>query len=180
MWWPVCRVADRQVAVSVQAPAQVRRWAADLLVRWELPGEVDRTLLVLNELVTNAIVHAAGAPRCRLTVDSGCLEVVVTDTGPGPPRRALRGADAADPGDWARPGGRGLQIVAAVARSWGTAYADGRSGVWARWPVAAPWAYAAGCVCPTRDHHDGPPGDAVRLASGAAAVAMPGPWDAPG
>ena len=169
----VCRVVERDLAASPQDPRLVRRWAAGVLQDWELGSELDRALLVLNELVTNALVHSPGGGLCRLTVDGGALEVLVTDHGSGPPRRALRAAtDVPEAPSWERPGGRGLQIVAAMSDSWGLVLPDGGAGVWARWQVAPGWPYAAGCVC--RDEADE---DGVPLASGGTAVAMPGPWE---
>jgi anti-sigma regulatory factor (Ser/Thr protein kinase) len=162
-------VAVRELAASEPAPARTRRWAADRLCRWDLATEVDRAVLVLNELVTNAIVHSPGGAACRLTVAGGSLEVVVTDDGPGPSRRALRAADAPDPDDWERPDGRGLQIVAALADDWGATFLDGRAGVWARWALPPGWAHARACVCGGTDGE--------HLGSGGRAVAMPGPWD---
>ena len=102
----------------------------------------------------------------------GSFEIVVSDAGAGPPRRALRAATLTEPDEWERPGGRGLQIVAAVADAWGASYDGGRAGVWARWGLAAGWSYADRCACA---HADGAAG--VALASGGTAVPMPGPWD---
>ncbi len=169
----MCRVARRDLVADPQSPRLTRRWAAEVLRRWDLDGELDRALLVLNELVTNALVHSPGDAACRITVDSGTLEILVSDAGTGPPRRALRAATAAGPDEWERSGGRGLQIVAAVADSWGASYDAGRAGIWARWELAPGWAYAAACVCGRPDG-----GTGVELASGGTAVAMPGPWDA--
>lgn len=168
----MCRVAVRDLAASQDEPGRSRRWASEVLGRWELGVELDRVLLVLNELVTNAVVHSPGRATCRLTVDRGALEVLVSDGGNGPPRRALRGADTWDPADWERSGGRGLQIVAAVADGWGAGFADGRAGVWARWSLSPGWPYAAACAC---DERPGP-----SLASGGHVHALSGPWDDPG
>lgn len=171
----MCRVATRGVTDSPQSPALVRRWAEEVLTRWGLGTETDRALLVLNELVTNAVVHSPGDAHCRLTVDGGSLEVLVTDAGSGPPRRALRAAHHPDPDEWERSGGRGLQIVAAVADDWGASLQEGRCGMWARWAVAAGWGHERACVC----GDEGAADHGVRLGSGAVAVPMPGPWDEP-
>jgi anti-sigma regulatory factor (Ser/Thr protein kinase) len=169
MWSAVCRVAVREIAGSEQAPAGTRHWAADRLRHWDLEAEVDRTLLVLNELVTNAVVHSPGAGACRIVVHAGSLEVVVSDDGPGPSRRALRAVHGPDRDGWERAGGRGLRIVAAVADRWGATFLDGRSAVWARWALDPAWARTHTCAC------DGTDGEL--LGSGGRVRALPGAWD---
>jgi anti-sigma regulatory factor (Ser/Thr protein kinase) len=171
-------MAVRDVAPSHEEPGRTRHWAAAVLARWDLAAEVDRTLLVLNELVTNAVVHATGGGSCRLTIDRGELEILVTDGGDGPPRRAIRAADAPEPVAWEQSGGRGLQIVGAVAGQWGATFVDGRAGVWARWQLASGWPHAATCGCdgPDGDQPDGD-GSGLRLGSGGLVVPVSGPWD---
>lgn len=58
--------------------------------------------VVVNELVTNAHQHGAGAVRVALTQDDGVVEITVADEGPGPSAER-----------WASPG-LGLQLVRQV------------------------------------------------------------------
>lgn len=87
---------------------------------------VDDVLLVVSELVTNAITHAASAP----TVEVGCggepprVRVAVSDNSPALPARRTPSEVLA--------GGRGLTIVDSVADRWGVSLhrGDGKT-VWA-------------------------------------------------
>ncbi|MBP5937160.1 ATP-binding protein [Streptomyces sp. LBUM 1476] len=82
---------------------------------WRLEGVSDVAVLLVSELVTNALRHAAGPIRVRLIRPAGLgdvLVVEVSDPLPDPPReRAARPEDE---------GGRGLQLLASAANRWGT------------------------------------------------------------
>ncbi|MFE3632274.1 ATP-binding protein [Streptomyces goshikiensis] len=86
----------------------------EVLAGWGLGGLEGDALLVVSELVTNAVRHAGG-PRdreieTRYVRVSGGLRIEVHDVGDGRPE-----VGAAEPeGD----GGRGLFLVAAVADRW--------------------------------------------------------------
>jgi serine/threonine-protein kinase RsbW len=90
----------------------------------------ETVMLVVSELVTNAIVHSkSGAPGGTVTValcpgQGGVLVQVRDDGGPSEPR--LAGTAAADKTNGAEQG-YGLLLVDALADSWGTiASPDGR------------------------------------------------------
>jgi signal transduction histidine kinase len=98
-----------------------------------LPGtrlsrdEHDDVMLLISELVTNAVRHA----RCdtvatviiRLAASSDCIRIEVSDRGAGFAPAAIRRPAPSD------PGGHGLFLVDAIASRWGTADAD-RHCVW--------------------------------------------------
>ncbi|MFD4950572.1 ATP-binding protein [Streptomyces sp. NPDC058451] len=95
--------------------AQARRLAADFLARVQadhgLPVSqraMDRTQLVVSELVTNARKYAPGPLLLDLRITDDTVEVVVCDSDP-----VLPIARAADAG---RVGQHGLEIVMAVAQ----------------------------------------------------------------
>lgn len=92
---------------------------------WGFPALQDLAL-VTSEIVTNAIRHA-GTPAhltCRLVAPDE-VELAVTDHGAGQPE--VQAPDAR------QPGGRGLQIVAAISAAWGVEHATpGATTVWAR------------------------------------------------
>ncbi|MYW04730.1 ATP-binding protein [Streptomyces sp. SID3343] len=92
-----------------------RRWAQERLasLAWtkDAPETVDDVLLAVSELITNAHVHAHSAAQLVLAWDSRCLNVYVSDTGPGLPAAGeINGTLATS--------GRGLAIVDAVADEW--------------------------------------------------------------
>jgi anti-sigma regulatory factor (Ser/Thr protein kinase) len=80
------------------------------------------SVLLVNELVANAIVHGVGAISLAMESRPDCLRVVVSDEGDALP--VLR-----DPSPTAE-GGRGLSIVNALATRWGVDPADGGKSVW--------------------------------------------------
>lgn len=90
------------------ARAVVESHGADLA-----PALVADAVLCVSEVVTNAVQY--GRPEITLCLDTtrGGLGVEVTDHG-GP-----FDVEAISPIDEVRAGGRGLHIVAALARAWG-------------------------------------------------------------
>jgi anti-sigma regulatory factor (Ser/Thr protein kinase) len=88
--------------------------------------DVDRLLLAVEELASNALRHGGTPVRARVTTtDSGWLVEVSDAAGDSPPVPAV-GRDAA-------LGGLGLYLVAQLAGAHGwTAGEDGRKVVWAR------------------------------------------------
>jgi hypothetical protein len=106
-----------------------RKQATTVLAGWDMRGETTQpSLLVLTELLTNAIEH--GRPPLRLTLGLGedFVRIEVHDTAPQPPRPRPRAAGR----------GRGLEIVAALALRHGwTPNRDGKI-VWADIPHGWP------------------------------------------
>ncbi|MET9252569.1 SpoIIE family protein phosphatase [Streptomyces sp. NPDC003717] len=91
-------------------------------------------LLVVSELVTNAVVHAGTGVEavCALEPD-GTLVVEVLDHHPA---RAPRGGAQETPHE-SPDYGCGLRLVAEVSEAWGITYRPGTKTVWARLPAAA-------------------------------------------
>ncbi|WP_159772518.1 ATP-binding protein [Streptomyces sp. HM190] len=97
----------------------------DRLRAWGLDSLGDIVILLVSELVTNALRHATGPIGVRLVRSEGppgTLRVEVSDPLPDPPRERT-----ADPDD---EGGRGLRLVACSARAWGTRLGDSGKTVW--------------------------------------------------
>ncbi|MER7108361.1 ATP-binding protein [Streptomyces sp. NPDC000229] len=119
--------------------ALVRAELRHCLIGWHLDALVDDALLIVTELVSNAVRH--GAPpvsvRIRRTRDEDGQESLlleVEDTGPGIDVAWAR-AHWRHPSYTFTEGGRGLFIVNALADSWGdTAHARGHT-TWARLTV---------------------------------------------
>lgn len=113
---------DVELPSSAEAPASARRALSGLTGRISDVRLRDVVLLV-SELVTNAVRHAAGE-RLRLvvTLDDRALRVEVHDPG--------HGFELRDPSpDPARPSGWGLFLVAELADRWGIDRAP-RTLVW--------------------------------------------------
>ena len=107
---------------AARSLARCRGAAGMRLASWSLPGaEVERFVVVLNELVTNAVLHAGGAVRVRVGLDGDGAWMAVRDFDPGPP------PDGSE-------GGLGLRLVDALASRWGfESHEDGKTA-WARLP----------------------------------------------
>jgi anti-sigma regulatory factor (Ser/Thr protein kinase) len=121
----VCPVPPVAGAVSA-----VRRRAAAVLADWHVcPHLVEDALLVVSELVTNAIVHARPPAVLRLSwvgdESGGVLRIEVADTGPTlPAGHSLAGIDPDEHG-------RGEAIVHAVATRHGIRTHFGQVSRWA-------------------------------------------------
>ncbi|MFJ5043103.1 SpoIIE family protein phosphatase [Streptomyces sp. NPDC098077] len=154
------RLASRTSLPGIPlAPSAARRFVRAALAEWTgigVPAAVgfsdrlaDDAVTVTNELVTNAVVHAGTTVDLVLRLEeeggdepSAALVLEVTDhhparpvsgdepgTGPGP--AGTRPGELPDPAEY----GRGLQLVATLADSWGITYRTGLKTVWARLPV---------------------------------------------
>ncbi|MEU3981216.1 ATP-binding SpoIIE family protein phosphatase [Streptomyces sp. NPDC026672] len=141
---------------SPLAPGAARALLRSALTEWTrgglLAGErlAEDALLVLSELVTNAVVHAGTDVGIVCSADpaTGTLTVEVTDHHPS---RAPRD-DPAGPPREAPESGRGLQLVANLSESWGVGYRTGAKTVWARLPARPPYPGAAEPEPGAEDH----------------------------
>lgn len=120
---------------------QARHAVRDLIARRRVPADDDLLqglLLIVSELVTNAVKHAALlSPEIavEVTVTSGWVRVGVEDNHPYRPSPLHA--------DLERCGGRGLMLVAAIAAEAGGSCdvhhtAAGGKVVWARLPLSGP------------------------------------------
>ncbi|WP_239099467.1 ATP-binding protein, partial [Streptomyces rochei] len=134
-----CARAHVTLLGSSLAPGAAREMVRAALTDWSalgLPGTRHWTehlaadaLVVVSELVTNAVVHAGTDVEvvCRLE-ETGTLVVEATDHHPS---RAPRSGDQETPHEIPEYG-RGLRLVAALAEAWGITYRPGTKTVWAR------------------------------------------------
>ncbi|MGA5134413.1 ATP-binding protein [Streptomyces olivoreticuli] len=109
---------DRVAHIRRITMASMRHWA----VPAPLAGDV---VVVVSELVTNAIKHGHGTVGLRVRHTGNELRVEVTDGNPAPARLQAAADDDVS--------GRGLFLVHALARGWGVSE-DGRT-TWANFPV---------------------------------------------
>ncbi|MET8680693.1 SpoIIE family protein phosphatase [Streptomyces sp. NPDC004647] len=113
--WTVWRLPD--------AVVHARRFTARTLRSWGLEENMDVALLVVSELVTNALIHTQGEVRLDLTVTVGRLRVAVSDLSPRAPAKPVIVG-------WESTGGRGILLVEAMSSSWGSVPVSGGKQVW--------------------------------------------------
>ncbi|WP_420803263.1 SpoIIE family protein phosphatase [Streptomyces spiramyceticus] len=118
--WTVWRLPD--------AVAHARRFTSRTLRTWNVAEQRDAALLIVSELVTNALVHTKGQVRLDLTLAGGRLRVAVSDSSP---RTPVKPAIV----DWDATGGRGILLVEAVSASYGSVPLSGGKQVWAETPL---------------------------------------------
>ena len=122
--------AVRDLPRDLLSVREARRFLREVLARWGLRHVEDAAQLVVSELVTNAITHAASDCQLRLLRSTTTVRVEVVDGGAGTP----------DPGpsDLVGESGRGMHIVTVLSRAWGTEeLAQGGKVVWAELPLSA-------------------------------------------
>ncbi|WP_157430545.1 ATP-binding SpoIIE family protein phosphatase [Actinomadura macra] len=102
-----------------------RAQVAARLTCWRLEAITDTVQLLVSELVTNALVHGAGAIGLRLIKGTTLLGEVYDD---GQEMPQLCHAEATD------ESGRGLQLVSHLAERWGIHRADQGKVVWFEHP----------------------------------------------
>jgi GAF domain-containing protein/anti-sigma regulatory factor (Ser/Thr protein kinase) len=107
--------ARRYVAASIRGTA-----AEPLLADAEL---------VVSELVTNALLHGGAPATLRVLIDGDVVRIEVGDGSRRAPLRALARADAMT--------GRGLSLVAALAREWGVEPRVNGKVVWCEMSVSS-------------------------------------------
>ncbi|MFJ4875378.1 SpoIIE family protein phosphatase [Streptomyces sp. NPDC088745] len=132
------------------APSAARKFLRAAIVDWSgtplLPADenfagrlADDACLVVNELVTNAVVHAGTTVEllCRVeparaTGEAAALVIEVSDHHPA---RVVRNEPQRHDRSAAPEYGRGLHLVAGLAESWGVTYRTGLKTVWAALPL---------------------------------------------
>jgi anti-sigma regulatory factor (Ser/Thr protein kinase) len=140
--WP-SPMSDSELLASIKlsvAPASVRsarRWTKGLLAPSCSGDLVDTAVLLVSELVTNAIQACCGAAHAG-GPDPGRIELAITRTGAririevadsacrSFPVLARQGADG--------EGGRGLQVIAMLSLRWGCRAGPGGKVVWCELP----------------------------------------------
>lgn len=105
------------------SPAAARAAVRALLARHHVDEEQSEVaVLVVSELVTNAVVHAGTPVTVDADLEGGCLRVSVGDGSPEVP--VLRDVEPT------ATSGRGLRIVEQLADRWGIDPGDRGKAVW--------------------------------------------------
>jgi anti-sigma regulatory factor (Ser/Thr protein kinase) len=111
---------------TAASPAEARLQVSRFVAENDLLGQAGVALLVLSELVTNAVLHGSEPIQVCVTSRDDILRIEVSDGDTHTGRIAPQGRRSPD-----QPGGRGLQIVNSLARSWGTTRTVNGKTVWA-------------------------------------------------
>ena len=115
----------------VQAVPHAREQVRVVLAEWGLTGEPgEPTLLVVTELLSNAIDHAHGPVRLSVELSAETVHVEGRDATPHPPQL--------QPPDPLRARGRGVQFVEALSTRWGSTSSPPGKIVWADVPTEWP------------------------------------------
>jgi CheY-like chemotaxis protein len=96
---------------SLTSARDARAFTAATLDRWGVDENIDDALLVVTELVNNAVTHAHSECELRISISPLSLRIEVRDRGPGTP-------DPLPPSP-TRNHGRGLHLVDALTAAWG-------------------------------------------------------------
>jgi len=113
-----------QLPPDLSSAREARAFTRTLLEEWQAGEVVDDALLVVSEMVTNAVTHAATACELRISVDAAVVRIDVIDQGAGTPEPLPRSET--------RGNGRGLHLIDALTAAWGVEPADGSGKtVWA-------------------------------------------------
>ncbi|MYT38732.1 SpoIIE family protein phosphatase [Streptomyces sp. SID8356] len=98
---------------GIEAAPRARSFATGVLTSWRFPDELrDLGVLATSELVANSLQHGTPPMRLGLRRTDRRLIIEVTDGDDHLPRRRQ-----AEPADEA---GRGIEIIASIATSWGS------------------------------------------------------------
>jgi anti-sigma regulatory factor (Ser/Thr protein kinase) len=104
------RASRRMLEPVLRAPALARTFLREILAGWPSVGHQDDALVVVDELVANAVLHAGTEIELRFALQDDRLGIAVADRAPSRPSLGR-------PGEVAESG-RGLLLVDALARSW--------------------------------------------------------------
>ena len=123
-------VRVRQELVGEPTSARdARRLVTATLRDWELQHLEDAAVLLVSEVVTNAVLHARTDLAVEIARQDGVVRVTVSDRSPATPLPRRPGLQSGT--------GRGLGLLAVMATGWGTGPADDpwRKDVWFELPT---------------------------------------------
>lgn len=113
-----------ELAPQLQSAETARRFVHDRCQDWGCPEMEDAATLIVSELVTNAIVHAATPAELRAQWSNGVLRIEVLDNAEGRPPHPRMAQEYDE-------NGRGLFLVDAFSTAWGVESTDHGKLVWA-------------------------------------------------
>jgi anti-anti-sigma regulatory factor len=105
--------ASRRLAPTPDSPRLARQFTTDVCAQWGIPElATERMLLIVTELVSNAVVHAGTPIEIVLRRTPRYIHLAVVDENE-------RSATLRGPEDCHSTSGRGLILVDAFAAAWG-------------------------------------------------------------
>ncbi|KII00440.1 protein phosphatase [Streptomonospora alba] len=128
------KAARREFSPTPGTAAEAREFVRDTLSEWSADQSADDVVLLVSELVTNAVVHAESILELVVRRLPGAVEVVVADRVPerAVPQAGPLSVDTSPSADPGRSGGLGLALAGAIATSWGVSYSKDDKAVWFR------------------------------------------------
>lgn len=102
--------------------AAARRFARQVLVAWDCEDVLDAVVLLVSELVTNAVIHARTRVEVVLASEADRVRVEVIDGD----REHIRRRDAADEDQ----SGRGMALIESLTIGWGVETLATGKAVW--------------------------------------------------
>jgi anti-sigma regulatory factor (Ser/Thr protein kinase) len=107
---------------AARSVPQARHSVVDTLLEWGLPELCETAILLVSEVVTNAVLHARTDVVLKVeTADVG-VRVAVTDSSVVRPTSRPHSSTATT--------GRGLRMLDVLADSWGSDVTDSGKTVW--------------------------------------------------
>ncbi|MGW4475324.1 ATP-binding protein [Nonomuraea sp. NPDC004354] len=111
---------EERLEAELSSITAAREIAGRFVVETAYRGAREDVLLVVSELVTNALLHGDGPPLLRLAGDESRIRIEVGDAA----------AELPAPREPGPRDGWGLHVVEQVSARWGAAPLDGGKVVW--------------------------------------------------
>lgn len=124
------RVSTWTLVGGVEGVAAGRAWVRQLFEAWRLAPLVELAELIVSELLTNALRHAAGPVELTVLLLDETVTLAVRDAGTPLPR--LHKVSETD------EAGRGLHLVSVLAARWGARPTVRGKVVWCDLPLPRP------------------------------------------
>ena len=107
---------------QLDSPRIARRLVARALEEWDCAAALDTVVLLVSEVVGNAVVHAATDVQVAVRLFPHAIRIEATDASPAPIRPRHADVDAES--------GRGLQLVQRLSSTWGEERTAAGKTVW--------------------------------------------------
>jgi anti-sigma regulatory factor (Ser/Thr protein kinase) len=145
----MCWQCEHYLPCDASAASQARQFCAQCLgtALGVSPGAtecIDVAILVVSELVTNAVLAGCGHTAMTIDVHHGRVRIGAVDDGQGVPQ--IQHPSARE------DHGRGLQIVERLSLAWGVSPVPSGKLVWADLAVPTELTAALPCRLPDADH----------------------------